>query len=250
LNQFCAHYHFSVIKAFNSLQFLDRQGILTFQSESTEKISLQFIIPSKEVIRYISLHPHDEPIITTILRTYSGIFDVETTINPHLVAKKAHTTEAQVEEVIDKLAASQCIILHAKNNDSSITFNEAREDDLTINRVAKFLEHQNQLKEEQFQSVIKYITNEDTCKNKMLLAYFDEIAKEDCGICSYCTSKKKAQPVEITQSVLQLLAKSPLSSREIENQLHISSEATIFAIQLLLENKRIKINSNNQYYLI
>lgn len=250
LNQFCAHYHFPVIKTFNSLQFLDRQGILTFQSESTEKISMQFIIPSKEVIRYISLHPHDEAVITTILRTYSGIFDVETTINPHLVAKKANTTEKHVEEVIDKLVESQCIILHAKNNDSSITFNEAREDELTINRVAKFLDHQNKLKEEQFQSVVNYITNEDTCKNKMLLAYFDEITKENCGICSYCSSKKKAQPTEITQSVLLLLEKSPFTSREIENQLHISSEATIFAIQLLLENKRIKINSNNQYYLI
>jgi ATP-dependent DNA helicase RecQ len=84
----------------------------------------------------------------------------------------------------------------------------------------------------------------------MLLAYFDEITKENCGICSYCSSKKKAQPTEITQSVLLLLEKSPFTSREIENQLHISSEATIFAIQLLLENKRIKINSNNQYYLI
>ena len=250
LNQFCAHYHFPVIATFNSLQFLDRQGIITFQSESTEKISLQFIIPSKEVIRYISLHPHDEPVITTILRTYSGIFDVETTINPHLVAKKAHTTEAHVEEVIDKLAASQCIILHAKNNDSSITFNEVREDDLTINRVAKFLEHQNKLKQDQFQSVVYYISDEATCKNKMLLAYFDEITKEDCGICSYCFSKKKANPSEITQNVIQLLKKEPLSSREIENQLHISSEATIFAIQLLLENNRIKINSNNQYYLI
>ena len=250
LNQFCAQYQFPILKAFNSLQFLDRQGIITFQSESSEKISLQFIIPSKEVIRYISLHPHDEPIITAILRTYSGIFDVETTINPHLIAKKANTTEKQVEEVIDKLAASQCILLHAKNNDSSITFNEAREDDLTINRVAKFLEHQNKLKEEQFQSVVNYITNDDTCKNKMLLAYFDEISKDDCGICSYCIAKNKTQPKEVPQLILQLLEKCPMNSREIENQLHISSEATIFALKLLLENNKIKINSNNQYYLI
>lgn len=250
LNQFCAHYHFPVIKTFNSLQFLDRQGILTFQSESSEKISLQFIIPSKEVIRYISLHPHEEPVITTILRTYSGIFDVETIINPHLVAKKANTSEKHVEEVIDKLAESQCIILHAKNNDSSITFNEAREDDLTINRVAKFLEHQNKLKEEQFQSVVNYVLNEDKCKNRMLLAYFDEISGEDCGICSFCSSKKKIQPVEITESILELLKKSSFDSREIENLLQISSEETIFAIQLLLENNRIKINSSKRYYLI
>ena len=250
LNQFCSHYNFPILKAFNSLQFLDRQGILTFQSESSEKISLQFIIPSKEVIRYISLHPHDEPIITTILRTYSGIFDVETTINPHLVAKKSNTTEAAVEKVIDQLAESQCILLHAKNNDSSITFNEVREDDLTINRVAKFLAHQNQLKQDQFQSVIDYISNEDCCKNKQLLAYFEEITEEDCGICSYCFSKKKSNPKENTELILQLLQKDNLSSREIENSLQISPEATIFALQLLLEHHKIAINSYNQYYLL
>ncbi|WP_324069803.1 MAG: ATP-dependent DNA helicase RecQ [Flavobacterium sp.] len=250
LNQFCSHYNFPILKTFNSIQFLDRQGILTFQSESTEKISLQFIIPSKEVIRYISLHPHDEPIITNILRTYSGIFDVETTINPHLIAKKSNCTETRVEEVIDQLTASNCIVLHAKNNDCSITFNEVREDDLTINRVAKFLEHQNNLKETQFQSVVHYITNEDSCKNKLLLAYFDEITKKECGICSYCVSQKKANPIENTQSIIKLLQRKALSSREIENQLHISAEATIFALQLLLENHTVKINSNNQYYLI
>ena len=68
------------------------------------------------------------------------VIDVETTINPHLIAKKSNCTETRVEEVIDQLTASNCIVLHAKNNDSSITFNEVREDDLTINRVAKFLE--------------------------------------------------------------------------------------------------------------
>ena len=250
LNQFCAQYNFPILKAFNSLQFLDRQGILTFQNESTEKISLQFIIPSKEVIRYISLHPHDEPIITTILRTYSGVFDIETTINPHLVAKKSNTTEAAVEKVIDQLAESQCIILHAKNNDSSITFNEVREDELTINRVAKFLLHQNQLKEDQFQSVIDYISNEDSCKNKLLLAYFEEITTIDCGICSYCFSKKKNDPNETIDLIIQVLQKEKLSSREIENSLQISSEATIFALQLLLEHNKIAINSYNQYYLI
>lgn len=250
INEFCTRYSLSIVKAFNSLQFLDRQGILVFQNESTEKVSLQFIIPSKEMIRYISLHPQDEPIITTILRTYSGIFDVETKINPNLIAKKSNSTEVEVIKVIERLDESQCINLHAKNNDSSITFNEVREDDLTINRVAKFLEHQNQLKQHQFQSVIDYINNEDTCKNNLLLAYFDEKTTTDCGICSYCVSKRKNNPVENTVLILQTLEKGNLSSRELENVIPISSEALIFALQLLLENNKIAINSNNQYYLL
>ena len=249
MNHFCAQYQFPTLKTFASLQFLDRQGVITFQSESSEKISMQFIIPSKEVLRYISLHPHDEPIITTILRTYSGIFDVETAINHALIAKKANSTEAIVEKVIQQLAERDCIQMNAKNNDSTLTFNEAREDDLTINRIAKFLEHQNQLKQEQFKSVLQYITNVDTCKNKLLLAYFDEIVTEDCGICSFCMTKKKTNPIETVVLIEQLVQKSPMTSREIEDSLQISAEATIFALQLLLEQNKIAINSHNQYYI-
>jgi ATP-dependent DNA helicase RecQ len=250
MNHFCVQYQFPIVKTFASLQFLDRQGVLTFQSESSEKISMQFIIPSKEVLRYISLNPHDEPIITTILRTYSGIFDIETVINPALIAKKSNSTEAIVEKVIQQLAERDCIQMNAKNNDSTLTFNEAREDDLTINRIAKFLEHQNQLKQEQFKSVLQYITNVDTCKNKLLLAYFEETVSKDCGICSFCMTKKKTNPIETVVLIEQLVQKSPLSSREIEDSLQISGEATIFALQLLLEQNKIAINSHNQYYYI
>ncbi len=248
LNQFCVQYQFPTLKTFASLQFLDRQGVLTFQSESSEKMSLQFIISSKEVLRYCSLHPQDEPIITTILRTYSGIFDVETAVNPTLIAKKANFSEAMVEKVIHQLAASDCILLHAKNNDSTITFNEAREDDLTINRIAKFLTHQNQLKQDQFQSVLHYISDTSQCKNKLLLTYFEEEFTEDCGICSFCLTPKKNDPEETTAVIERLLEKTPLTSREIEERLQISTEAIIFALQLLLEQDKVAINSYNQYY--
>lgn len=250
INKFCAQYNFPILKVFNSLQFLDRQGILTFQNESSEKISLQFVIPSKEVIRYISLHPHDEEIITTILRTYPGIFDIEMAVNPNLVAKKAQTSESAVEKVIDQLTESQCIILHKKNNDSTITFNEVREDDLTINRVAKFLAHQNELKKNQFQSVVAYVANDSSCKNNQLISYFDEFSKQDCGICSYCISKNKTNPIATTQLILELLENQNLTSREIENALHLSAEATIFALQLLLEHNKIALHVNNKFYKI
>jgi ATP-dependent DNA helicase RecQ len=195
------------------------------------------------------LHPQDEPIITAILRTYSGIFDVETTVNPTLIAKKANCSEASVEKVIHQLAASDCILLHAKNNDSTLTFNEAREDDLTINRIAKFLAHQNQLKQEQFQSVLHYISDTNHCKNKLLLAYFEEKQTEDCGICSYCMTLKKNNPKETAALIEDLLQETLLTSREIEERLQISKEAIIFALQLLLEQHKVAINSYNQYYL-
>ena len=93
INQFCAKYSFSVLKVYNALQFLDRQGILTLSQEFSEKITLQFCIPSKEVIRYMSLNPNDEEIILAILRTYPGIYENSIAINPSLIAKKSNRKE-------------------------------------------------------------------------------------------------------------------------------------------------------------
>ena len=40
LNQFCAHYNFPVLKTYNALQFLDRQGIITLLNENSEKVKI------------------------------------------------------------------------------------------------------------------------------------------------------------------------------------------------------------------
>ena len=249
INQFCVQYNFPVLKTFNALRYLDRQAIITLQNEFSEKVSLQFIVPSKEVIRYMSLHSESDGIITCILRTYPGIFELETLINIALISRKTGSSEKKILKTILELERDKYITLTLQNNDSSITFNEVREDALTINRIAKSLEKQNELKISQIKSVFSYITS-DQCKSKLLLQYFDEKEAENCGICSYCISQKNTVDKTLIQQIINLLQNTSLSSREIETQLSLNSEETIAAIQLLLENNKIAINQYNQYYIL
>lgn len=250
-NEFCQHYKLPVMKTYNALQFLDRQGIMTLSQEFTEKIILQFIIPSKEVMRYISLNPADEEMILAILRNYSGIFDMETSLNTSLIIKKAKTTEQELLKLMQRLDQKGVISYRSTGNDSSITFNEIREDEHTINRISKFLEHQNEIKTRQFESVVNYITNINRCKSRLILDYFDEKESADCGICSYCIAKNKVEksPLDSANAILELLKDSASDSKELEQKLELTSQETIFALQLLLENDRIKINTNNKYTL-
>ena len=251
LNQFCAKYNFPIVKTYASLQFLDRQGILTLSQEFSEKVSIQFIIPSKEVIRYMSLNPNDEEIILTILRTYPGIYDMQTVFNPTLIAKKANTDEKSMLLLLEKLRDKQIINLIAKNNDATITFNEVREDERTINRVSKHLIAQNKLKTEQLQAVLYYSKESKICKNKLLMRYFGETIAEDCGICSYCISKKKKQqhPESVSEKITALLRIQDFNSRDIQKLTKLPKDDVIFALQNLLENNSISINSNNLYTL-
>ncbi|MCF6130772.1 RecQ family ATP-dependent DNA helicase [Flavobacterium wongokense] len=251
LNQFCGKYNFPTLKTYNALQFLDRQGVITLSQEFSEKVSIQFIIPSKEVIRYMSLNPNDEEIMLTILRTYPGVYDMQTAFNPTLIAKKSGSDEKTVLLLLQKLKEKQLIDLIAKNNDATITLNEVREDERTINRISKHLEAQNKLKTEQLKAVLYYSTETKTCKNKLLMRYFGETIKEDCGICSYCISKskKKSNPENVSDKILELLKMQDFNSRDIQKLTKLPKDDVIFALQNLLESDAISIKSNNLYSL-
>jgi len=249
LNHFCTKYNFNTLKTYNAIQFLDRQGIITLSQEFSEKVSIQFIIPSKEVIRYMSLHPNDEEIMLTILRTYPGIYDMQTAFNPQLIAKKSNTNDIAVLSLLQKLKEKDIIEMIAKNNDATITFNEVREDDKTINRISKHLEAQNNLKVEQLQAVLQYSKDTKTCKNKLLMEYFGEKLKADCGVCSYCIAKKKKHqnPEIVAEKIIELLKIQDFNSRDIQKLTKFQKDDVIFALQDLLEKDTIRINTNNEY---
>jgi ATP-dependent DNA helicase RecQ len=249
INHFCTKYSFPVLKVYNALQFLDGQGIISLSQEFTEKITLQFIIPSKEVIRYISLNTQDEEVILTILRTNPGVYESQTAMNISFIAKKSNCDESKVLAILHKLNEKQVIEFHAKNNDATLTFNEVREDERTISRVVKYLEAQNQLKTEQLKSVLHYIKEDKTCKNKLLLGYFGEIVKEDCGVCSYCIAKKKnkTDTSTLSEKIIGLLKSKEMNSRDIQKLTKYPKDDVIFALQNLLENDAIIVQSNNNY---
>lgn len=252
INHFCVRYGFPSLKTYNAIQFLDQQGVITMSKEFSEKITLQFLISSKEVIRYMSLNPLDEEIILTILRTYPGIYEMPAAFNINLIAKKSNHNESEIHTVLEKLAKKEIIVYHSKNNDTSITFNEVREDDKTINRLTKYLENQNNLKIEQLKAVLKYINETNTCKSNLILNYFGEKSETGCGICSYCISKQKTNSESslISRKIIELLKLENLSSRELEIKTKINSNDIIFALQDLLDNNQIKILPNNKYTLL
>ena len=251
LHHFCLKYGFPALKTFNAMRFLDGQGILTMSQEFSEKITLQFLIPSKEVIRYTSMNPNDEEVILTILRTYPGVYEMQTTFNLPLIAKKSHHSEAEILAVLQKLKEKEIIEYHSKSNDATLIFNEIREDERTISKVSKYLTRQNELKKEQLESVLKYVREKDICKSKMILEYFGEKTTVNCGICSYCiTIKKPKKDFDLlSKKITTLLKTEDLSSREIQDRTKNTADDVIFVLQQLLEDDLLIIQNNNKYTL-
>ena len=252
LNKFCLRYELPVLKTYNALQFLDREGVLSLTKDYSQKVSLQFLIESREVLRYISLHPRDEAVILTLLRTYPGIYEYAVKVNTDLVAKKTPTTTAEVERVLAALNLNEIADYTAHDTDSALIFLENRDDDHMINRIAKHLKSQNALKINQMEAFVHYVKDKTTCKSRIILQYFDEKTSENCGICSYCrdqNSKHKIDLKDISFRMLSLLQMQDFDSRELERLLKIPESDIISAIHELLEREKIVLTSINKYTL-
>jgi len=252
-NQFCKTYNFNPVTTYNTLQTLDRTSVITLSKQFNNRTEIQFIIPNKSLFSYLETHKQIATIVKAILRTYGGIFEHQTKINNSLVANKANVSEEHLFMVLKQLEKDEIITLNIHKTDAQITFIEPREDDKTINRIAKTIKQQNDLKKKQVKAVLDYVNNNDVCKSIQLLSYFGEKELKECGICSVCIKKKdvsaKTTLVDINKVIIKQLELGNLSSKDLFKALPFSEKQINNALKQMLERNIIEVTATNTYKL-
>ncbi|WP_179019088.1 RecQ family ATP-dependent DNA helicase [Winogradskyella forsetii] len=250
---FCNHYKLSASITYNALLLLDRNAIITLTQHFNFRTKIQFVTTNAVLFRYLETHLDLNILVKVLLRTYGGIFDYETKVNLSLIIKKANLSEKQVIEQLQRLEKDEVISLQMANTDSEITFLKPREDDLTINPIAKTIEQQHTLKHQQIESVLHYIQNDSVCKSQQLLRYFGEKTNKTCGKCSVCLAKAsktdKASTKTISIQIIKILETGPLSSRQLLPQIKCSEKLLLESLSELIELRKIKLTTANTYTL-
>ena len=251
---FCNQYKLSASITYNALLLLDRNAIITLTQLFNFRTKIQFITTNAVLFQYLETHMDLNILVKVLLRTYGGIFDYETKVNLSLVIKKSNISEKQVIDQLQRLEKDNVISLQLANTDSEITFLKPREDDITINPIAKTIEQQHTLKHQQIESVLDYIKNDSICRSLQLLHYFGEKSKKNCGICSVCMAKasrlEKESNAAISIQILKALTTEALSSRQLLLQIKCSEKALLDGLSELIELKKIKLTPINTYTLI
>jgi ATP-dependent DNA helicase RecQ len=251
---FCNQYKLSASITYNALLLLDRNAIITLTQLFNFRTKIQFITTNAVLFKYLETHLDLNILVKVLLRTYGGIFDYETKVNLSLVIKKANLSEKQVIAQLQRLEKDEVISLQMANTDSEITFLKPREDDITINPIAKTIEQQHTLKHQQIESVLSYIQNESVCRSLQLLLYFGETSKQPCGLCSVCVAKASSlddtSNEVISIQIIKILETEALSSRQLLLQIKCSEKVLLDSLSELIALKKIKLTPINTYTLI
>lgn len=251
-NEFCATYNLNTFLSYNALLALDRNSVISLSENFSKKTTIKFITDKETIYRYFSQNPKLEEFIKVILRTYGGVFEFETQINTYLLAKKTKLPESTVNLNLEQLAKDELIDYHSVPSDLEVLFLVPRDDDRTINRFSKTIVEQNKVKAQKISTILKYVENDKVCRSVQLLDYFGEKQEEVCGICDVC-EKNKVGATDIKKikvAILHLLKLKKANSRILQEQLNIRQELLFKALQELLEEHKISLNSINEYELL
>lgn len=252
-NHFCGIYKFNALLTYNGLRVLDQNSVIALSENFSKKTSIQFVTSKQGLLSYLEKHQKEAFVVQTILRTYGGIFEYSTKINTLLIAKKAEVSEQKVLKILERLQKDDLIDYQANHSDLEITFLVPREDDSTINRFSDKVKALQKVKTTNIEKMLAYIKNDIVCRNKQLLHYFNEELKKDCGICDVCLQKKTIDTSIlglIKEGILKIVHQKSTTSREIILALTYKEENVLVAIQELLEDGLIVINTKNEYQIL
>lgn len=250
---FCKTYSLQTLQVFNGLNTLDRLGVLQLSKEFGRSSKIRFLVDSNTAIAYFKHDKLGSVIGKTILRLYGGVFETMTRINLETLQTKTRQSQPVIIQTLQKLEAANIIELYLNTTDAAITFLTPREDDKTINVIARDVVAHNTKKKQQVQQLLRYVDNNKTCKAVQLVTYFGETTATPCGICSVCQSKKERFSKKEIDSTCELilleLKKGPKTSREVLENIHQSQALVLKTIALLLGNNTISLDQKNRYFI-
>ena len=248
LTDFCKHYNIPIVKTYNAIKVLDRENVLSLNEDFNRKSKLKFIATNAQVFTYIDKNPSQKKLITLLLRTYGGVFEIHKSINENYIANQLNISTNEIKKSLKQFHLLELISYQGSNNNTQIKFQVPREDNITINSISKNTIKHNELKLLKINKLIKFIEDNKTCRSKQLLTYFNEYEITNCGICDVCLSNNKNSSLNLSQQIIEIVKKkNVLSSKEITNILDQPADKVLFNIQLLLEKNILSVTSHNKY---
>ena len=196
---FLKRFSFDAKRTNAALQVLGQEDLLSLNETVFKPATACFICEKETLHAFENENPGLEPLIKTLLRTYSGIYDQPVSIREKQLAWLLKWPPEQVLKGLYELHRFQLIDYVPQKEEPQIYFNQPRRKaaDVQIDRKAyKF-------RKEQFikraKAMLDYIATPN-CRSSFIARYFGEASPEDCGICDQCLRNRepKLNPDQFT----------------------------------------------------
>jgi ATP-dependent DNA helicase RecQ len=255
LSEFAKNYNFPLLEVYNTLQLLEKEGLL-MMSEGLRTSPRLFVKAGKEdLYRFQVEQPAFDAFIKMILRNYPGVFTDFVSINEDEMARKMGISAEKVIEILNQLQKLSFLTYLPRKDQPQLLFLSERRDPSDLQLSRENYADRKVTAAKRLQAVIDFVHNEDQCRSLQLLAYFGEKYDRRCGKCDVCIKRNRLNLTDIEYGNISKKLKSLLSQRAYPLYEAISGvpeypeEKVLEAIRWMIDN-RILVKDEHDHLAI
>ena len=253
IGDFCNHFNLQPIIVYNSLKLLEKEGYLML-GEALKASSKMYIKTDKESLyRFQVANGKFDPLIKTILRSYSGVFTEFTNINENDLARRANISPEEVSKLLSLLEKQQILDYIPRSDKPKIIFSQNRVETEHLTLSAGNYRILMKDAQQRLEAVIHYAESSHKCRSQILLEYFGESDVKRCGKCDVCIERSKLELTDfdfdnILKEIKPFLMSKPCTLQDLVSGASVFQEDKVLkTVQWLLDNEKIEMTSESNY---
>ncbi|QTV05318.1 RecQ family ATP-dependent DNA helicase [Faecalibacter bovis] len=213
------------------LDFLNTQGVI-YQKNFNQLSTIQINIAPQ------TASAMNNPILDYLQRTSPGIFMQHREISEGRMSYELGQSITEIRQKINELKDRQ-ILEYSDRYLARFRFLVPREDSLFTNKLWTIFENIQISQWKRLQAISFYAEQTENCRERLLLAYFNQKSESNCGHCDVCRKRKKAK--DIKQQILDFIATGPKTNEEIlTNFITSPKEKILQTLQILIDELKIE----------
>ena len=242
LHEFCRREKIYIGTVMAVMDLLEQNGYMTLTEEMENPAKVMFCV-SRDDLYKIRVDRIDlDHIIRTILRLYNGIFTEFRAIDERQIAAISGYTEEKVKELLKRMWQMRIIRYIPANSSPMLFFNEERLPTNDLYIAPETYHHRKELMQERFENMVSYSMQQTECRSVVIQRYFGDQEATPCGVCDICLEqrrRRKSSQTSIADTIIHLLGKEPLTTREICREIKAEPELIASVIEQMQREGKI-----------
>lgn len=190
LIRFCRTFNLEERTVRPSLRILGQAGYVEFIEEIENSSRIMITIDREELYRTRLSSPTHEKILTTILRTYPGLFTDYVFISEKKISFLTGLDQSEIYEKLVELSKEKIISYIPRKKNPMLYFPTSMEEEKYIQIGKSIYEERLETFKQRIEAMISYAYDETGCRVRRLMEYFGEEEGDDCKTCDNCRKMK------------------------------------------------------------
>ncbi|MBE6281561.1 MAG: RecQ family ATP-dependent DNA helicase [Bacteroides sp.] len=227
LDEFCRNFKHFPVQADSALKILTRAGYLEYTDEQDNGSRLIFTLRRDELYKLQEYDADTEKVLNTLLRSYTGLFTDYAYISEESLSVRTGLDRQKIYDTLIMLTQRRILHYIPRKKTPYIIYTRERVEKEHIHLNREIYEDRKDSYATRIKAMTEYATAEENCRSRMLLHYFGEKNRHNCGHCDVCLKKhesgiSQAEYEKISNAITDLLKEKPLPIADLTATLPFS----------------------------